>query len=192
MRWSLLLVPCAAFRALPARGRRPSLARASTATREDGLVFAPDDAATVVDARGVASLGMPRVARYMRDDDSARYVMWFQARDDSINEEVVPLSTGRVFRAESFDGRSWRALAGDEMNGAAILSTSEDWWTFDTAHVGLGDVLLSSNANVRAAFAAVWGVTSDEEKVFVSDSRRHRLHVFRVRTSKLLAQGLAD
>ena len=30
----------------------------------------------------------------MRDDDSARYVMWFQARDDSINEEVVPLSTG--------------------------------------------------------------------------------------------------
>ena len=152
MRWTLLLVPCAAWisrPALPARGRRPSLARASTATREDGLVFAPDDAASVVDAKGVASLGMPRVARYMRDDDSARYVMWFQARDDSINEEVVPLSTGRVFRAESFDGRSWRALAGDELNGAAILSTSEDWWTFDTAHVGLGDVMLSSNANVR-------------------------------------------
>ena len=112
MRWTLLLVPCASWisrPALPARGRRPSLARASTATREDGLVFAPDDAASVVDAKGVASLGMPRVARYMRDDDGARYVMWFQARDDSIREDVVPLSTGRVFLSRSTGARGARS-----------------------------------------------------------------------------------
>mmetsp|Transcript_45301 Transcript_45301/g.124689 ORF Transcript_45301/g.124689 Transcript_45301/m.124689 type:complete len:134 (-) Transcript_45301:1153-1554(-) len=70
------------------------------------LIGAAETSAAPVTTPDLKSLGMPRVHRYARDDGE-EWVMWFQGRDDDIAEEVVSLSTGRIFRATSNDGLRW-------------------------------------------------------------------------------------
>lgn len=110
-------------------------------TRE-GLVLDPSET-----AGECSSVGMPRVVRYLSETGD-RYVMWYQGRDKTIEPEVVPLSTGRIWKAESSDGITWKAALGaDALGGAggAAFGLADDWWGFDTAHVGLGDMLYSQS-----------------------------------------------
>ena len=60
-------------------------------TRE-GLVLDPSET-----AGECSSVGMPRVVRYLSETGD-RYVMWYQGRDKTIEPEVVPLSTGRIWK----------------------------------------------------------------------------------------------
>ncbi len=60
--------------------------------------------------------------------------------------KLPPLSTGRIGRAVSRNGLHWeRNIVGSEsedIGGVSLGLNTESWWGFDTAHVGLGQVLL--------------------------------------------------
>ena len=93
------LCPTAAFlqRAATARGAnllRPPLKRwrSATSMTREGLVLDPSET-----AGECSSIGMPRVVRYLSETGD-RYVMWYQGRDKTIEPEVVPLSTGRIWK----------------------------------------------------------------------------------------------
>jgi len=111
------------------------------------LIGAAETSAAPVTTPDLKSLGMPRVHRYARDDGE-EWVMWFQGRDDDIAEEVVSLSTGRIFRATSNDGLRWEIEKGQQTNGASLDVDTDAWWGFDTAHVGVGDVKLTSSEKI--------------------------------------------
>jgi len=59
---------------------------------------------------------------------------------------LPPLSTGRIGRATSRNGLAWKREKGsvseDGSDEVVLGKNQEDWWSFDTAHVGLGQVML--------------------------------------------------
>ena len=98
-------------------------------------------------------IGNARVHRYSRDDDAdsgTEYVMWYHGRSQSManNKEsnIPPLSTGRIGRATSLNGLVWEkdteGSASEDVEDVTLGLNQESWWGFDTAHVGLGNVLL--------------------------------------------------
>lgn len=54
----------------------------------------------------------------------------------------------RIGRAESSDGLNWRRTAGQMPLSSVLDKNTEQWWCFDTAHVGLGDVNLGASSKV--------------------------------------------
>ena len=54
----------------------------------------------------------------------------------------------RIGRAESSDGLNWRRTAGQMALSSVLDKNTEQWWCFDTAHVGLGDVNLGASSKV--------------------------------------------
>lgn len=103
-------------------------------------------------------IGSPCVHRYTRDSSVAKsdaeYVMWYHGRSTTFDEEsgneLPPLSTGRIGRAFSKNGLHWEkstteplgASLAEDMDGVSLGLNKDSWWCFDTAHVGLGQVLL--------------------------------------------------
>lgn len=80
--------------------------------------------------------------------DDSEYVMWYHARDETLNnaDMLPPLSTGRIGRATSRNGLIWRRDEDGsndvDMEGTSLGLNTDSWWGFDTAHVGLGQVLM--------------------------------------------------
>jgi hypothetical protein len=79
--------------------------------------------------------------------------MWYHGRSKEPDNEapdsdapLPPTSTGRIGMAYSRNGLHWeRAKEGSESEDKDDVSlglNKESWWGFDTAHVGLGQVLL--------------------------------------------------
>lgn len=72
----------------------------------------------------------------------------YHGRNHDFDNEnkLPPLSTGRIGRAVSRNGLHWeRNIEGSEsedIGGVSLGLNTESWWGFDTAHVGLGQVLL--------------------------------------------------
>jgi len=130
--------------------RRASLTKVFS-SNDSNVVLRPSDDPTAFDS---FRIGTPRVHRYIRDslssieDDSGEYVMWYHGRPSNFDEsgELPPLSTGRIGRATSRNGLHWqRSLEGSEsedIGGVTLGLNKESWWGFDTAHVGLGQVML--------------------------------------------------
>ncbi|KAL7529758.1 hypothetical protein ACHAWF_003103 [Thalassiosira exigua] len=97
-------------------------------------------------------LGTARVHRYSDPDsgmDDSEYIMWYHARDPGLNSadsSLPPLSTGRIGRATSRNGLIWQrdeeGSVDADMRGVSLGLNTDSWWGFDTAHVGLGQVLL--------------------------------------------------
>lgn len=119
-------------------------------TKHDyNVVFRPS---TDEDSFDSFKLGTARVHRYSDPDsgmDDSEYIMWYHARDPSLNSadnSLPPLSTGRIGRATSRNGLVWeRDEDGSndaDREGVALGLNTESWWGFDTAHVGLGQVLM--------------------------------------------------
>lgn len=86
--------------------------------------------------------------------------MWYHARDttldNSADNSLPPLSTGRIGRATSRNGLIWeREETGSidtDKEGVSLGLNTESWWGFDTAHVGLGQVLLPmTSPSIRSA-----------------------------------------
>ena len=46
--------------------------------------------------------------------------MWFQGRDEEIEDEVVSLSTGRIYKASSPDGLKWTLEEGPGTRKASL------------------------------------------------------------------------
>jgi hypothetical protein len=94
-------------------------------------------------------IGGCTVHRYKRENDpDVDYVMWYHGRsEEQDSDKSLPnLSTGRIGRATSKNGLSWKrdTLGSNDvdMEGVSLGLNTESWWGFDTAHVGLGQVLL--------------------------------------------------
>mmetsp|Transcript_19088 Transcript_19088/g.28791 ORF Transcript_19088/g.28791 Transcript_19088/m.28791 type:complete len:482 (+) Transcript_19088:133-1578(+) len=125
------------------------------------------------------AIGTPRVHRYLRDDDSdaAEYVMWYHARGTDLNSaenNLPPLSTGRIGRATSKNGLVWEKCnlgsGSEDEPGVSLGLNDESWWNFDTAHVGLGQVMLPMSTPAVLAEGGVYlmyymGGTDEETSV---------------------------
>jgi hypothetical protein len=130
-----------------------ALKSAANANTNYNVVLSPSDNN---DAFDNFKVGNCRVHRYSRDADSmeTEYVMWYHGRNkalaltaaDSQQRQLPPLSTGRIGRAVSRNGLVWEkdvtGSASEDMTGVSLGLNQESWWGFDTAHVGLGSVLL--------------------------------------------------
>ena len=96
-------------------------------------------------------IGSAKVHRYSLDSDpdsETEYVMWYHGRskEQDSDKSLPPLSTGRIGRATSKNGLHWikdtKGSESEDVTGVSIGLNEESWWGFDTAHVGLGSVLL--------------------------------------------------
>eukprot|EP00980_Cylindrotheca_fusiformis_P010581 scaffold2353_cov134-Cylindrotheca_fusiformis.AAC.4 len=113
----------------------------------NNIVLKPSEDKEAFDSLKV---GGCRVHRYERDgiESETEYVMWYHGRSIAQDEDktLPPLSTGRIGRATSKNGLSWeKDTAGSvdsDMPGTSLGLNTDSWWGFDTAHVGLGNVLL--------------------------------------------------
>lgn len=115
---------------------------------DSNVVLRPSEDSDAFDS---FKIGAARVHRYIRDDSGgdSEYVMWYHGRNqefDSTDPQLPPLSTGRIGRATSRNGLHWeRNTIGSEsedIDGVSLGLNKESWWGFDTAHVGLGQVML--------------------------------------------------
>ena len=97
------------------------------------------------------TIGTARVHRYARAEDpesETEYVMWYHGRPKNFenDEKLPPLSTGRIGRATSRNGLIWvkdeTGSSSEDVGDVSLGLNKESWWSFDTAHVGLGQVLL--------------------------------------------------
>lgn len=96
-----------------------------------------------------SKVGAARIHRYARESsDESEYVMWYHGRNSGFDKDnkLPPLSTGRIGRAISRNGLHWEKCevgsASEDITGVSLGLNQESWWGFDTAHVGLGQVLL--------------------------------------------------
>lgn len=113
----------------------------------NNVVLTPSEDKQAFDSLKV---GGCRVHRYERDgiDSETEYVMWYHGRsiEQDKDKTLPPLSTGRIGRATSKNGLSWEkdtdGSVDSDLPGTSLGLNTESWWGFDTAHVGLGNVLL--------------------------------------------------
>lgn len=110
-------------------------------------------------------IGNARVHRYSREQDpesEVEYVMWYHGRSQSMADDVKlpPLSTGRIGRAVSRNGLHWvkdeQGSLSEDMPGVSLGLNTDSWWGFDTAHVGLGNVLLPMSTPAVMSDAGVY------------------------------------
>jgi len=113
----------------------------------NNVVFRPSESSDAFDSFKV---GTARVHRYSDPDsaDPSEYVMWYHGRDANFDPDrsLPPLTTGRIGRALSRNGLAWeRDAVGSfdaDVPGASLGLNTDSWWGFDTAHVGLGQVMM--------------------------------------------------
>jgi len=112
------------------------------------------------------AVGAPSVRCFFGDDEQ-RWFMWYSGRAGG--PHAAELAHGCVGLATSTDGVEWErgsgqvaTLAGgggvraDSEVGASILPNADDWWTFDTCHVGAPDVQILSSGSVKSAGGVYW------------------------------------
>ncbi len=109
-----------------------------------------DDDAKTFDSLAIGGCHVHRYksTSFNTDDTDVNYVMWYHGRsaEQDKDENLPPLSTGRIGRATSKNGLVWekdtKGSSDADMEGVSLGLNEESWWGFDTAHVGLGSVLL--------------------------------------------------
>jgi len=103
-----------------------------------------------------ATLGSCVVRRFTDEMAGDRWMLWYSGRSASFDSDVVPLATGAVGLAQSTDGVVWERLAGDEAGGACLVPNEDEWWGFDTSHVGVGDVHVMSSRVIQNGLGLYW------------------------------------
>lgn len=133
MWWFRILLRCAAASAFVPSA--PRSRRAVAAAANDGLVLA-----NVPGVVGEDSLGGPVVHYYPRQGE---WFMWYHGRGGGSPPAAAlpPISSGRIGLARSSDGIIWERVLGPGPGGSVLSENDDQWWSFDTAHVGLGDVV---------------------------------------------------
>jgi hypothetical protein len=112
------------------------------------IILKPSEDAGAFDS---LKIGGARVHRYSREsevDSGTEYVMWYHARsiEQDADKSLPNLPTGRIGRATSKNGLLWKkdtvGSLSEDVDDCSLGINAESWWGFDTAHVGLGNVLL--------------------------------------------------
>ncbi|KAG8459335.1 hypothetical protein KFE25_012971 [Diacronema lutheri] len=154
MRWILLACALAAtsasaLRAGASRVAPRAAARArialGSANALAGLVLAPRREAGFDDK----VIGSACVRRFV-NDDGEQWLMWYSARGRDFDPDVLSIATGRIGLATSTDGVSWTR------EGAVLSENRDEWFFFDTAHVGVGDVQVMSSQSQRTGGVAMY------------------------------------
>jgi hypothetical protein len=110
-------------------------------------------------------IGGCRVHRYSGstvEDADVHYVMWYHGRsvEQDRDKSLPPLSTGRIGRATSKNGlmfvKDRKGSSSEDVEGVAVGLNHEAWWGFDTAHVGLGSVMLPMSTPAIMAEGGVY------------------------------------
>ena len=89
-------------------------------------------------------------------------VMWYHGRSIEQDEDTMlpPLSTGRIGRATSKNGLVFEkdrvGSSSEDVDGVAVGLNHESWWGFDTAHVGLGSVMLPMSTPAISAEGGIY------------------------------------
>jgi hypothetical protein len=100
-------------------------------------------------------VGMPKVLPPSNDADN-QWQLWFHGRDDTFANDIVNLSTGKIYYATSKNGISDWVMHPDS---PVMLPSNNDgnWWWFDSSHVGLGDVIIPGQ-QAQAKFLVQGGI----------------------------------
>jgi len=111
-------------------------------------------------------IGGACVHRYNRSDSGAEgeYLMWYHAQSNAPQEEgkppMAPLSSGSIGLARSRNGLAWQrdpvGAFSETVPGVSMGPNEESWWGFDTAHVGLGDVMKPMSGTAVVAQGGVY------------------------------------
>lgn len=109
-----------------------------------------EDSSKVFDSLRIGGCHVHRYksTSFNTDDTDVNYVMWYHGRsaEQDASENLPPLSSGRIGRATSRNGLVWekdtKGSSDVDIEGVSLGLNQESWWGFDTAHVGLGSVLL--------------------------------------------------
>eukprot|EP00238_Polyblepharides_amylifera_P002136 CAMPEP_0196587670 /NCGR_PEP_ID=MMETSP1081-20130531/58212_1 /TAXON_ID=36882 /ORGANISM="Pyramimonas amylifera, Strain CCMP720" /LENGTH=347 /DNA_ID=CAMNT_0041909917 /DNA_START=349 /DNA_END=1392 /DNA_ORIENTATION=+ len=107
------------------------------------------------------------MVKMFQGDNEERWVMWYNGRAGGPHPEI--LDSGCIGVATSSDGVNWKRgvgrmeVTGDRQPsfdgsevGSVMQPNEEDWWTFDTCHVGVGDVQILSSGTVQASGGVYW------------------------------------
>jgi len=121
-----------------------------------------------------AAVGNPVVRRFLGDNEE-RWIMYYHGRKhadcgtkmDGCHPEA--LDSGYIGLATSEDGVEWKrgldavSLKGDRTAfaegtdvGTVLTPNTEDWWVFDTCHVGVGDVQILNTTNIQSSAGVYW------------------------------------
>jgi len=118
------------------------------------------------DAFDSFQIGSAKVHRYTAesnkddDDGAAEYVMWYHGRSQNFDDGLPQLSTGRIGRAVSRNGLQWKKVKegslSEDTTDVSLGLNKDAWWSFDTSHVGLGQVLLPMSTPAIIAQGGVY------------------------------------
>ncbi|KAL0421034.1 UNVERIFIED_CONTAM: hypothetical protein Slati_3126300 [Sesamum latifolium] len=109
-------------------------------------------------------IGSPVVKRYLSDEEE-RWYMWYHGRSSESPEFYS------IGLAVSSNGIHWERGGGGVRSNAdvgLVMSSSKDWWAFDTHSIRPCEVMIMSSAKVRANSAVYWlyytGFSSEDMK----------------------------
>lgn len=145
----------------------------TTALRVNNIILTPSDPSHDPTTFDSFKIGNARVHRYARDsmspteqanEEAVEYVMWYHGRSLDMHQDaenqLPPLSTGRIGRATSRNGLIWKkdtvGSVSEDIPGVSLGLNKEAWWSFDVAHCGLGNVLLPMSTPAVLAEGGVY------------------------------------
>ncbi|KAF5843522.1 glycosyl hydrolase [Dunaliella salina] len=155
-----------------------ALSAADSRLASDGLIFSSGPSGSWDEA----GVGSP-VVRCFVGDNEERWYMWYSGRRKGAPAmDLIAPSSGSLGVAISRDGLQWHrsseAVEGErhgvaaKLDVGAMLTPNQDWWTFDTAHLSVGDVQVLGNSAVNQGVGVYWCFYSggNFEEIAIPDS----------------------
>ena len=130
-----------------------SLSKLSMSSTNNNVVLRPTlDNPEAFDSYKIGSARVHRYVSPSEDNDDTEYLMWYHGRsindkDKDANSNLAPLSTGQIGYATSKNGLHWEKMSLKDEMRPCLGPDDEAWWGFDTAHVGLGQVLQPTSSS---------------------------------------------